>query len=54
MFKSLHKDTQHAGQHQSISREEFYNFYEVQDLKWKQVLENALVQWQYRRQLGDE
>lgn len=37
MFKALHKDTTHVGQHQPISREEFYNFYEVQDMRWKEV-----------------
>ena len=37
MFKSLHEDSTHIGQHQPISREEFNNFYEVQDMRWKQV-----------------
>ena len=40
MFKALHKDTTYIGQHQPISREEFYNFYEVQDMRWKEVNDN--------------
>ena len=35
IFKALHKDPKQ--QHQELSREDFYSFYEVQDLKWKQV-----------------
>lgn len=37
MFKALHKDATHVGQHQPLSSEEFYNFYEVQDMRWKEV-----------------
>ena len=39
MFKSLHKDSgQDIQPHpQGISREEFYSFYEVQGMRWKQV-----------------
>ena len=39
MFKSLHKDSGYNVQPypQGISREEFYSFYEVQDMRWKQV-----------------
>ena len=37
MFKALHKDTSVVGQHQAINREEFYSFYEVQGMRWKQV-----------------
>ena len=39
IFKALHKDPKE--QHKELSLEEFYSFYEVRDLKWKQV--NALV-----------
>ena len=38
MFKALHKDPALIGQHKPLNREEFYNFYEVQDMSWKQVL----------------
>lgn len=38
MFKALHKDTKLAAEeHQAITREEFYSFYEVQGMRWKQV-----------------
>ena len=37
MFKALHKDSAHTQPHQGISREEFYSFYEVQGMRWKQV-----------------
>ena len=39
MFKSLHKNSGHDVQlhPQGISREEFYSFYEVQGMRWKQV-----------------
>ena len=38
MFKALHKDSAHITQpYQGISREEFYSFYEVQGMRWKQV-----------------
>ena len=37
MFKALHKDTTYIGQHKPISREEFFSFYEVQDMRWKEV-----------------
>ena len=40
MFKALHKDTTHIGQHKPLSREEFFNFYEVQDMRWKEVSDN--------------
>ena len=35
IFKALHKDPKQ--QHQEISLEDFYSFYELRDLKWKQV-----------------
>ena len=37
MFKALHRDTTHAGEHKTITRDEFYSFYEVQGMRWKQV-----------------
>ena len=37
-FKALHRGTKsQAGELQAISREEFYSFYEVQGMRWKQV-----------------
>ena len=38
IFKALHKDPHQ--QHQDLSLNEFYSFYEVRDLKWKQVSES--------------
>ena len=35
IFKALHNDPKQ--QHQELSLEEFYSFYEVRDLKWKKV-----------------
>jgi hypothetical protein len=46
MFKSLHKDSAHdvtVQQYQGISREEFYRFYEVQGMRWKQVSHIIIV-----------
>ena len=37
IFKALHKDSAHIQPRQGISREEFYSFYEVQGMRWKQV-----------------
>ena len=39
MFKALHRDSSCEGENQAmaISREEFYSFYEVQGMRWKQV-----------------
>ena len=36
IFKALHRDP--IEQHKELSLEEFYSFYEVRDLKWKQVI----------------
>ena len=37
-FKALHNDhSAHVQPYQGISREEFYSFYEVQGMRWKQV-----------------
>ena len=43
-FKALHKDTESESQTeqlQAISREEFYSFYEVQGMSWKQVIRHT-------------
>ena len=42
MFKALHKDTAYVHPYQGISREEFYSFYEVQGMRWKQVGHNMM------------
>ena len=38
IFKALHNDPKE--QHKDLSLDEFYHFYEVRDLKWKQVKYN--------------
>ena len=35
IFKALHKDPKQ--QHQDLSLDEFYSFYEMQDFRWKRV-----------------
>ena len=35
VFKALHVDP--TLQHKELSQEEFYDFYEVQNLKWREV-----------------
>ena len=37
MFKALHKDSERVEEQKTITGEEFYSFYEVQGLRWKQV-----------------
>ena len=38
VFKALHKN--HHEDHTPLRKEEFYSFYEVQNLKWREVREN--------------
>ena len=35
VFKALHKN--HHEDHTPLKKEEFYSFYEVQNLKWREV-----------------
>ena len=37
VFKALHKNPQQQQQHSELSLTEFYNFYEVQNFKWREV-----------------
>ena len=53
MFKALHKDTTYVGQHQPLSREEFYNFYEVQDMRWKEVSNKLYLNLECRASVTD-
>lgn len=41
IFKALHINPKE--QHKELSLEEFYSFYEVRDLKWKQVYSRILA-----------
>ena len=38
VFKALHKNCHED--HTPLRKEEFYSFYEVQNLKWREVREN--------------
>lgn len=44
IFKALHKDPKQ--QHQDLSLDEFYSFYEMQDFRWKRLdSEGIIVPW---------
>lgn len=43
MFKALQKDREEVGRHLPIRLEEFYHFYNVLDLRWRQVSEKTLT-----------